>query len=320
MHRTWWTTESHRELSGFALALGPYLIVEAKRSREPGRITTEAGKPLSISVIAREMRFPEAELAQGVEELIAVGTLQRDADGVLWFPGFERWQEGGSAGRMRRHRARHSDAHGDAHCDVSPLTSVPSRASDPDLSGEVSEGGGPVVEVEVEVEGVELAELAESAIPAHKATLERLIRPLSSAVDESAFRSIKAVVDGYRFHHGDTFRQPPTADSPEVKAIAARLAEGFTVRELIEAIDGAHLSPFHSGANPNGAKFLRLTTILGSSSAVSEHIERKRNPPPTETPPHAASQQARGRPSQARQAADRAQEFAEAERRRAGGE
>lgn len=189
------------------------------------------------------------------------------------------------------------------------------------------EAGPPVVEVEPEddpLEGVlrslDVTEtVAAAAIPASKLTAARLARPLSSEVDEATFRAVTLVIDGYRFHHPATFRQPPTADSEEVKVIAARLAEGLTPRELIQAIDGAHKSPFHTGANPNASKFLRLTTILKSSSAVAEHIETNTNPP-AERSTHVAPQQARGRPSQARQAADRAEEFAEAERRRAGGE
>lgn len=326
MHRTWWTTESHRELSGYALALGPYLIVEAKRSRDPGRIITENGRPLSLSVIAREMRFPEAELARGIEELVTVGTLQRDADGVLWFPNFERWQESGSASRMRRHRARHSDASGDGQSDADPLTSVPSRSSSEDLGEEVQGEGPPVVEVEPEVDGLEgvLRSLdttetvsAASLIPASKLTAARLARPLSSEVDEETFRAVSLVIDGYRFHHPQTFRQPPTADSEEVRVIVARLAEGLTVRELRDAIDGAHKSPFHTGANANASKFLRLTTILKSSSAVAEHIETNRNPPERTT--HVAPERA-ARPSQARKAADLAAQLAEQERRRAGHE
>jgi transposase-like protein len=59
----------------------------------------------------------------------------------------------------------------------------------------------------------------------------------------------------------------------ERRAIRARLREGSTVADLCQAIDGYHRSPFHTGENDRGAKYLDATLIFRDASHVAKGIE-----------------------------------------------
>ena len=59
----------------------------------------------------------------------------------------------------------------------------------------------------------------------------------------------------------------------ERRAIKARLKEGSTVADLCQAIDGYHRSPFHTGDNDRGTKYLDATLIFRDASHVAKGIE-----------------------------------------------
>lgn len=87
-----------------------------------------------------------------------------------------------------------------------------------------------------------------------------------------------AVFDAYRKHHPRAFAKPvPT--SKEWRAIAARLREGFTVADLIEAIEGCHVSPFHCGENDRQTPYQSLSLIVRDGSQVNNFIELARKGP-----------------------------------------
>jgi hypothetical protein len=86
----------------------------------------------------------------------------------------------------------------------------------------------------------------------------------------------RQVCDHYRTYHP---KAHTTAKSKEWRSVQARLAEGFTAEDLIEAIDGAHLTPYNLGANDRGQKYLGLELILRTGDQVTRFIENNRDPP-----------------------------------------
>jgi len=87
-----------------------------------------------------------------------------------------------------------------------------------------------------------------------------------------------AVFDAYRKHHPRAFATPKPA-SKEWRLIAGRLKEGFSVADLIEAIEGCHVSPFHCGENDRQTKYQSLELIVRNGSQVSKFIELARDGP-----------------------------------------
>lgn len=87
-----------------------------------------------------------------------------------------------------------------------------------------------------------------------------------------------AVFDAYRKHHPRAFATPKPA-SKEWRLIAGRLKEGFSVEDLVQAIEGCHVSPFHCGENDRQTKYQSLELIVRNGSQVSKFIELARDGP-----------------------------------------
>jgi hypothetical protein len=86
--------------------------------------------------------------------------------------------------------------------------------------------------------------------------------------DMARKEEVGAVVDWYRKHHP---RARP--DKKERLLIGERLADGYSVEDLCQAIDGCHLSSFHCGQNDRHTKYQSLGLIMRSSSHVLKFIE-----------------------------------------------
>ncbi len=80
--------------------------------------------------------------------------------------------------------------------------------------------------------------------------------------------SVVAVVEHYQTYHPKA-----QAGSKERAKISARLAEGFSVDDLTLAVDGCHVSPWHCGTNPSGAKYQGLELIFRDATHVTQFIE-----------------------------------------------
>jgi hypothetical protein len=80
----------------------------------------------------------------------------------------------------------------------------------------------------------------------------------------------------YRSLHPRSFPDPKPA-SAEWKAIQRRLAEGFTVADLCDAIDGCHKTPHNLGQNDRGTKYLGLDLIVRTGSQVTRFAETARS-------------------------------------------
>lgn len=60
---------------------------------------------------------------------------------------------------------------------------------------------------------------------------------------------------------------------PDRRRIASRLKEGFTLADLLTAIEGCHASPFHCGENERQRKYQSLELILRNGDKVNQFIE-----------------------------------------------
>ena len=79
---------------------------------------------------------------------------------------------------------------------------------------------------------------------------------------------INAVVEHYRTLH-PRYR----GDAKDTAKIRARLKEGYSVEDLIGAIDGCHRTPHNLGENENGRKYLGLELIMRDAKHVTQYLE-----------------------------------------------
>lgn len=98
----WYTRAEHMSLSAVALGVGPALMVlvdpDWNRDANTTRVTVTA------DVIARITHMTVAEAESSIEELISVGTLERDNDGEISWPEYGKEQETRQAATMRKKR------------------------------------------------------------------------------------------------------------------------------------------------------------------------------------------------------------------------
>lgn len=87
-------------------------------------------------------------------------------------------------------------------------------------------------------------------------------------VAPSRDNGIATVVDHYRTLHP---RARP--GKKERTLIAARLKDGYTPSDLIDAINGYHRSPFHLGENDGGKRYLALSLIVRDADHVRAGVE-----------------------------------------------
>jgi hypothetical protein len=80
------------------------------------------------------------------------------------------------------------------------------------------------------------------------------------------------VFAAYRRHHPRSHPRPKST-SDEWKKIKARLSEGYSVADLIDAVDGCHIDPFSMGENDRRKPFNELELIMRSGSKVQGFIE-----------------------------------------------
>jgi len=93
---------------------------------------------------------------------------------------------------------------------------------------------------------------------------------------------ILSVFGHYRVYHPRAHKKP-TSKQKEWRHVRDRLAEGYTVADLCEAIDGCHRSPYHQGANKDGRKYDSLELIMRDGSKVSAFLEMAKEPPAPKT-------------------------------------
>jgi hypothetical protein len=92
--------------------------------------------------------------------------------------------------------------------------------------------------------------------------------------------SANAVYAVYKHYwsHGHP-RREPLRTSKTWRAIAARLKDGWTIKELCKAVDGYHLSPHHQGQNDRGTVYLDLYLFVCDEEQVQKGIGYAENPP-----------------------------------------
>lgn len=96
--------------------------------------------------------------------------------------------------------------------------------------------------------------------------------PVQESTDPKVQRDdIQEIWQHYRTHHPGTAKIL-RSDRKEYTLIRARLQD-YDVASLKAAIDGYHKSPFHTGQNDRGTKYLALTLIMRSISHVQTGLE-----------------------------------------------
>jgi hypothetical protein len=114
------------------------------------------------------------------------------------------------------------------------------------------------------------------------------LAPLSSSkteldgvlVEKTKFApEILAVFDHYRAKHPRSHPKPKST-SKEWRVIRARLAEGHTVEQLCQAIDGMHMTPHNLGQNDRGQEYLGLELCMRNGDQVNRFARTAEHGPP----------------------------------------
>lgn len=83
--------------------------------------------------------------------------------------------------------------------------------------------------------------------------------------------NIQTVWGAYREYHphcAGTLK----SSRKEYKLLAARLKDGFTIPQLIQAVQGYHVNPYHCGENDTGTKYQSFELIMRNSVQVENGI------------------------------------------------
>jgi hypothetical protein len=189
-------------------------------------------------------------------ELGLIRWYEADGDAYLEMPGFEKNQVG-----MRKDREPESSV-------PAPTSVVPQYEKKTSLPEDCRQTSG--------------------NLPSEGKGREVEVKDMSSStrrVEKSD--EIQAVFAHYRTLHPRAHPKPKSG-SPEWRKIRDRLAEGYTVEALKQAIDGCHKSKFHQGENDSRTKYLDLELIVRSSTHVAKFIELA--DPKASSPPRPARQ------------------------------
>ena len=85
----------------------------------------------------------------------------------------------------------------------------------------------------------------------------------------------KTIFEHWQEAHGKQ-RSKPTPQ--RLQKIKARLRDGYTMDQIIKAIDGVKLSPYHMGKNDTSTVYDDLTTILRDGAQVEKFSALAENP------------------------------------------
>lgn len=113
--------------------------------------------------------------------------------------------------------------------------------------------------------------------------------PADATVLRGAKRDDNEAVKRIFEHWKRTLDHPHARLTPDrVRAVRARLRDGYTERQILGAIDGCASSPFHIGENETGTRYDDLTLICRSGSKLEGFAARAPDGAP---PPQTAAQE-----------------------------
>lgn len=90
---------------------------------------------------------------------------------------------------------------------------------------------------------------------------------------ESDRGAIEAVLAHYRKYHP---RRRYHYNGVQAAGVRRALRQGYTVRELCMAVDGLHLSAWHTGSNPDGARYDSLELAVKSHEQIDRFVSLAR--------------------------------------------
>ncbi len=111
-------------------------------------------------------------------------------------------------------------------------------------------------------------------------TVTDIREPEPEPVIREALRARREQVATVFDHWRSTMNHPKAVlDDKRRKMIETRIKDGYSLADLMDAITGCSLSPFHMGQNDQGARYDGLELILRAVSQVDKFIAIHRKPP-----------------------------------------
>ncbi len=177
---------------------------------------------------------------RGLKQLAGIGFVHLFEGGIGFLPGF--------GANQRINRASDSK--------LKPKALVLLTFNEDSLSahGGLTEDSLTEVEVEGKGSGMEVEKEVEAAPPPARDVFEH-------------WRTRMGKTDGAKLN------------DKRQAAIKARLAEGYTVDQIKEAVDGCALTPHNMGSNDRGEKFNDIELICRTGTNVERFIANNRSPP-----------------------------------------
>lgn len=239
------------------------------------------GTPWSDDDIARAIAWDSTAVLEALHELLANGVASRSNSGAIFSRRMAREQQksakcsdAGKAGAQKRLASPNSSTlKGQGKGEVKGHAKGRPQGRSSYSSSSVSD----FTQVEVPERDSITEDQAAFAQQKRPETPEIIPSDSSGNPASSQLRqSVKCVIEHYRSLHPRSAMLGPK--SREWKLIEARLREGFTVNDLIDAIDGNHRSPFHAGDNEHGRKYHSLDLIFRDASRVQQFMEVPEKP------------------------------------------
>jgi len=198
-----------------------------------------------------------------MNELGLIDWYEVDGDMYLSCPGFEKNQIG-----MRKNREAESEVPPPpdklrTNSGVAPDKLRSSSGQTPSTAGLSPR------EVEVEVEDQVEVQLTITDQPVGcQSSLPVETKPDKKSELSVKIQTVWGAFRQYHPHCAGTLK----SSRKEYKLLAARLKDGFTVPQLIQAVKGYHVNPYHCGENDTGTKYQSFELIMRNSVQVENGI------------------------------------------------
>lgn len=183
-----------------------------------------------------------AKILAAADRLDLIRWYEVDGQKYVWFPGFANHQQG-----LRKDREASSRV---------PAYSPEYSRSTP-AQGKLSQG--------------KVSEAKSSEVKTRK-TPDQLPPTSQAKPTVELKQDIVTIFNHWRSFHSRAGKEIKR-NSTEWKLIAARIAEGFSVQDLCDAVDGCHRSEYHCGKNERGKRYQSLELIVRDRKHVTDFIE-----------------------------------------------
>lgn len=113
----------------------------------------------------------------------------------------------------------------------------------------------------------------------HKSNLQQHKHSLSLKLREDNSNKRQQVINRVFVHWQKTFQEPQAKlDSDRFFWIERALKKGFSIEQLVQAIDGCAKTPFNVGQNKQGQCYYGLHTIFKNAEHIERFMRQAKNP------------------------------------------